>query len=56
MDRWADEESSPIPVHGRECRKKALRKEEGSSLRFGKESFEGGVFCLTRESLSWIIP
>ena len=42
------------PVHGRERRNKGFGQEEGSSLRLRKESFEGRILCLQRESLSWI--
>jgi hypothetical protein len=36
MDRWADEEFSPRPVHGRERCNEAVSQEEGSSFEVKK--------------------
>ena len=41
MDSWADEESSPKPVHGRERRNKAVSEEEGSSFEVRKGVLRG---------------
>ena len=41
MDSWADEESSPKPVHGRERRKEAVNEEEGTSFEVKKGVLRG---------------
>jgi hypothetical protein len=41
MDSWADEESSPKPVHGRERRNEVVNEEEGTSFEVKKGVLRG---------------
>ncbi len=55
MDSWADDEFSPMPVHGKERRNADVRQEEGASFEGKKkESFKGWVLDLHGGGLSWI--